>query len=144
MQARAFDYERAGPRDRGVGHHHPRYGRLDARLLQRLLRHVEAADGCILIEITQDIGQLQGASEMVREQPARLAFHAEHAHRKPSDRARDTVAIEVERGEGWPWDVVTRAHPRAAEAGEEPLAREINLPPGLRKARSFRADLALV
>ena len=70
---------------------------VDAGVEQRLARQIEPADRGILVEIAQDVGELQRAPEMMREQLAVLALHAEDPHRQPPDRARHAIAIEVER-----------------------------------------------
>ena len=51
----------------------------------------------VLVDVAQDVGELQRAAEMMRERDAVLLVHAEHADRQPPDRARDAIAIKIER-----------------------------------------------
>ena len=89
---------RAGFGDGRTRHDLGRVGRGDAGRLQRLARQIEAPERGVFVEVAQNVGELQRAAEMMRERNARVRRHAEHAHRKASDRASDPVAIEVERG----------------------------------------------
>ncbi len=78
---------------------------------------------------------------MMREQLAGVALETEHAHRQAADRARDAVAIEVERREIRRADVVERVHLHAVDDGEEILAREIEVAHRLVRGPRPGADL---
>ena len=95
-----------------------------AAALKRLARQVEAPDRRVLVEIAQDVGELQRAPEVMGERNARRGVHPEHAHAQPADRARDAVAVEVERGEiGCP-DIGEDVHLHAVDDGEKVLAAQ--------------------
>ena len=72
MLARAPDHDIAGRADARIeGHGLP--GRSDSMpaRLQRLARQIEPPDGGVLVDVAQDIGELQGAAEMMRERARR-------------------------------------------------------------------------
>ena len=87
----------------------------------------------VLVEVAQNVGELQRAAEMMRERHAVVALHAEHAHRQPPDRARDAVAVEIERGPVRRADVGDDVHLHAVDHGEEILALEIEVAHRLRE-----------
>src|SRR5262249_60609941 len=97
-------------------------------------RQVEAPDRGILVEIAQDVGELQRAPQMMGKQPAVFAAHAEYANRQAPDRARDAVAVEIERGEAWRPDILARIHLHAVGDGEEILLRQTEVADRLREA----------
>ena len=70
----------------------------NARLLREiLLRQINAAAiAPVFADVAQDIGQLQRATEMVRELDAVVLGQAEHPHRQTPDGARDAIAIKIE------------------------------------------------
>ena len=108
MFARLFGHGRAGARQRRIGQDRGRVGGADSGLAQGFAGKIETADSGVLVEVAQDIGQLQGAAEMMRERHAGIARNAENAHRQAADGAGDPVAIKVEhatiaaRGSGSP------------------------------------------
>ena len=61
----------AGLVEAGSGQHGRRLVAGDAGLRQRLARQIEPADGGVLVEVAQDVGELQRAAEMMREPPCR-------------------------------------------------------------------------
>ena len=76
----------------------------DAGAEQSFLRQIEPADLGILVYVTQNVGELQRASEMMRERYAVLARHAETRTRSavqprsPRDRSRDRARRHSARG----------------------------------------------
>jgi len=79
----------------------------------------------IFIDIAQDIGQLQRASQMMGEQDAVVPRQAEHPHRQASDRAGDAVAIQIQHCQIRRPDVLRHVHLHAIDDGQEILALEI-------------------
>src|SRR5258707_9706316 len=73
-------------------------GGFDAGVDQGLLRQIKASDLRILVKVTQNIGELQRAPQMMGKLPARLCLKAEDFHRQPTDRARHPITIQVEGG----------------------------------------------
>ncbi len=88
---------------------------------------IEPADPGILVEIAQDIGELQCASEMMRQRSPVVFLHAEHAHGQAADRARHPVAVEIERPEARRADVAEGVHLHAVDQREEVLLGEPEL-----------------
>ena len=95
---------------------------------QAFARQIEPADAGVFVDVAQDIGQLQRASEMMREQDAVVLRQAEHPHRQPSDRAGDAVAIQIERRKVRRPDILRHIHLHAVDDGQEILALEIESP----------------
>ena len=87
--------------------------------VQQFARQVEAADGGVLVEVAQDVGQLQRAAEMMRELDAGLLLHAEDPHRQAADGASHAVAVEVERREIGRTDIGLDIHLHAVDHGQE-------------------------
>ena len=85
-------------------------------------RQIEPAEAGVLVDVAQDVGQLQRAAEMMREQDAVVLGQAEHPHRQPPDGAGDAVAIEIERCQVGRADVLRHVHLHAVDDGEEILA----------------------
>ena len=79
----------------------------------------------VFVDVAQDVGQLQRAAEMMREQDAVVLRQAEHPHRQPSDRARDAVAIQIERREIRRPDILRHVHLHAVDDGQKILALQI-------------------
>ncbi len=134
MPARALDDARADLAERRARQHRRRIGRRDAGLAQRLRRQIEPSDRRILIEVAQDIGELQRPPQMMRERDAVLLLHAEDADREPPDRARDPIAIGVERRVVGRADVGDHVHFHAVDDGMEILAPEPEIPAPARRA----------
>ena len=88
-------------------------------------RQIEPADRRILVEVAQDVGELQRAAEMMRERDAFLRRHAENPHAEAPDRARDAVAIKIERREIGRPDVGVDIHLHAVDDVEEIGALQI-------------------
>ncbi len=93
--------------------------------MQCFLRQIEPADGGILVEVAQDVGELQRAAEVMRQRQPVIPLHAEHTDAQPADRARDPVAIEVERREVRRADGSRDVHLHAVDHGEKVLALQI-------------------
>ena len=125
--ARRRDYRRAGD-------HLGRIGAFDAGGLQRVPRQIKPAHRGVLVEVAQNIGELQRAAEMMRERKARIALHAEHAHRQPPDRAGDAVAIKIERRPVRRADVRNHVHFHAVDDGDEVVALQVESAHRARKA----------
>ena len=70
MRPRPLDQRRADFRQRRIGDHLVRIGRGDAGMQQAFARQIEPADAGVFVDVAQDIGQLQRAAEMMREQDA--------------------------------------------------------------------------
>ncbi len=96
----------------------------DAGMQQAFARQIQPAEAGVLVDVAQDVGQLQRAAEMMREQDAVVLRQAEHPHRQPSDRAGDAVAIQIERRQIRRADVLRHVHLHAVDDGEEILALE--------------------
>ena len=73
----------------------------------------------IFVDIAQDIGQLQRAAEMMREQDAVVLGETEHPHRQPPDRARHAVAVQIERCKVRRPDILRHIHFHAIDDGQE-------------------------
>jgi hypothetical protein len=82
-----FGQVRAGECGRRLGRH--------AVQRQPFARQIEPAAPGILAQIAQDVGELQGAAEMVRHLVGGLGGVAERADGEPPDGAGHAVAIEV-------------------------------------------------
>src|SRR5262245_42759800 len=143
MLARTLGYavaHGAEPRAAQGGH---RIAGADAGLGEPFARQIEAANVGILVEIAQDIGELQRASEMMGELDTVLAVETEHSYRQSSDSACHPVAIEVECGKSGRADVLDRVHLHAVDDRQRsPLGQtEVAHRPG--EAGDERADFAL-
>ncbi len=68
--------------------------------LQDFARQIEPPAPGILGQVAQDVGELQGAAERMRDTVGGGRIIAEDAHREPPDRARHAVAIKVEHCRG--------------------------------------------
>ena len=87
--------------------------------VEDLARQIEPAALCILVEIAQDVGELQGAAERMGDPVRRRAGIAEDMHREAADGAGDPVAIKVERREIGRADILLRVHLHAVDDVEE-------------------------
>ena len=74
-------------------------GVANAMRLEEFARQIEPAAVGVLGDVAQDIGELQGAAEQIRDAVGRGAGIAEDADREMPDGARDPGAVEIERGE---------------------------------------------
>ena len=124
MRPRPRHQRRADLRQRRVRDHFLRIVAGDPGVQQPFERQIEPADAGVFIDIAQDVGQLQRAPQMMREQDAVVLRQAEHPHRQPADRARDAVAIEVERRKVRRPYVGGHVHFHAVDDGEKILALE--------------------
>ena len=73
----------------------------------------------ILVEIAQDIGELQGATQMMGQPAAGLRLKSEDANRQPADRARHAVAVNIELLPHRRADVGDHVHFHAVDDGEK-------------------------
>ena len=108
----------------------------DAGLAQLLLRQIEPADPGVLVDVAQNVGELQRAAEMMRERNAVLLAHAEHPDRQPPDRARDAVAVKVERRPVRRADILGGIHRpcRRSRRGNPPCGARNRAPPAPARA----------
>ena len=97
----------------------------DSGVQQAFARQIEPADAGVFVDVAQDIGQLQRAAEMMREQDAVVLGETEHPHRQPTDRAGDAVAIQIERRQIRRPDILRHVHLHAIDDGQEILALEV-------------------
>ena len=109
-------------------HHGGRIGAQDAGLLQRLARQIEPPDRRILVDVAQDVGELQRAAEMMGEAMPAFSSMPNTRTRQPPDRARDAVAIGIERRPVRRADVRTHVHLHAVDHGLEILAPQARIP----------------
>ena len=65
---------------------------------------------------------------MMREQDAVVLRQTEHPHRQSPDRARDAIAIEIERGKIRRADILRHVHFHAVDDGQKILALRSNCP----------------
>ena len=78
MMARRLDHLLAGAIERRAREHGGRVIAGNARLLERFARKIQPSDSGILVEVTQDIGELQRSPEMVGKFASRLWREAEN------------------------------------------------------------------
>src|SRR6478735_515273 len=83
-----------------------------------------AAEPGIFVDVTQDIGQLQRAAEMVGEQDAVFLGQTEHPDRQTTDGAGDAVAIKIERRKIRRTNVLWHVHLHTVDDSEKILALE--------------------
>ena len=122
MLARALDDARTDPPERRARQHRRRIARRDTGIAQRLGRQIEASEGRVFVEVAQDVGELQRPSQVVRERNAVLFLHSEHPDRQPPDRARDPVAVEIERRLVGRADIPEHVHLHSVDDGMKILA----------------------
>jgi hypothetical protein len=127
MPARAFDDPGAGFAERRVRQHRRRIARRDAGFAQRLGGQIKAPERRVLVEVAQDVGELQRAPQMVRQRDAVALFHPEYAHRQAPDRARDPVAIKLERRLVGRADIADHVHLHPVDDGMEILAPQAEI-----------------
>src|SRR5262249_54682409 len=90
-------------------------------LIEKLLGQIEAPPPSIFINVAYDIRQLKRTSQMMSKTNARLFLHLEDSHRKPSDRTRDAITIEVELGNCRCANVFDHIHLHPVDHREEVL-----------------------
>ena len=90
-------------------------------LEQKFARQVKPTDGGVLVQVAQDIGELQGAAQMMGELETRSLFHTEDLDGKPADSAGHAVAIKIEGGEIGGDDVGGDIHIHSVDDGQEIL-----------------------
>ena len=139
-----IDNEGASLADRRMRQNLARIGRGDAVGSQCFARQIKTAEGGILVEVAQNVGELERQPQMVRELKPRVMRHAEHAHRETSDRTRDAVAVKVERRAVGGTDVGDHVHLHAVDDGEEVLALQIESAHGSRQTGERRRCRAAI
>src|SRR4051812_11873312 len=102
-----------------------RFDLRDARLEERLARQIEASHSGVLIEVAEDIGELQGAPEMMGKRKPRIPLHPEDMNAESPNRAGDAVAVEVEGGEIGSADGRHDVHFHPIDDGQKIPAAEI-------------------
>ena len=116
------DHWSAGQAQRRIGENLLWRRRADARRAEIFAGQVEPAEGRVLVEIAQNIGELESAAKMMREALSFRLRHPEGPRRKAPDRARHAIAIKIERGQvGCPY-IALDIHLHAIEHGVEILA----------------------
>src|SRR5580692_7725026 len=116
------DDRSTGPVQRRIGENLSRLRLADARRAEIFAWQVEPAEGPVLVEIAQNVGELERAAKMMREASAFRLRHPESPRRKASDRARHAIAIKIERGEiGCPY-IGIDIHLHAIDHGPKILA----------------------
>src|SRR3984893_13367190 len=88
-----------GPAQRRIGENLSRLRLADARRAEIFAWQVEPAEGCVLVEIAQNVGELQRAAKMMREALTFPLRQSVSPSGKASDRARHAIAIKIERGQ---------------------------------------------
>ena len=149
MQLCPLAKRRAYFRQRPLGDHLLRIVAGDPGKQQALARQIETPEAGVFVDVAQDVGQLQRAAEMMRQQNAVLLGETEHPHRQPPDRAGDAVAIEIERCHVGRADILRHVHLHAVDDGEKILAleaeplhrRHVILQPRRRTALVQRVDI---
>src|SRR4029450_4225168 len=117
--------------------HRGRLGAADAGRPQSLRRQIETSERRILVEVAQNIGELQRPPQMVGKRNSILLSHSEDADRQTTDRARDSIAIKVERClVGRPY-VLDHVHFHSIDDGVEILAPKSEL--AYRRKKAVRA-----
>ena len=111
---------------------------------QSFPRQIEASQRSVLVEVAQNVGKLERAAEVMSERETGFLLHAEHAHRKTTDRAGDAVAIEIERGPVRCADVGDHIHLHAIDDGDEILALQVECADRLRQAAELRRRCAAI
>ncbi len=107
--------------DAGAGGNRLGVQRGDAGFLQIFARQIETADGGVFIDVAQDVGQLQGAAQMMRQIEARPLVHAEDLDGKTPHGAGDPVAVKIEGGEIGRDNIFRHVHVHPVQDGEEIL-----------------------
>jgi len=111
-----------GPAQRRIGENLSRLRLADARRAEIFAWQIEPAEGCVLVEIAQNVGELERAAKMMREALTFPLRHSESPRGKASDRARHAIAIKIERGQiGRPY-IGHEIHLHAIDYGTKILA----------------------
>src|SRR3984893_14739681 len=119
--ARAMTGAQARP-SAGLARNLSRLRLADARRAEIFAWQVEPAEGCVLVEIAQNVGELERAAKMMREALTFPLRHSESPRGKASDRARHAIAIKIERGQiGRPY-IGIDIHLHAIDHGTKILA----------------------
>src|SRR6266404_9592734 len=92
-----------------------------------MCREIETSKRRVLVEIAQYIGELQCPSQMMGKRNPLLLLHSEDAHRQSADRARDPIAVGVERGVVRRSDVLDHVHFHSIDDGMEVLAAQAEI-----------------
>ena len=103
----------------GIGQDPARLRRSDAMGLEQLTRQIEPADGGILHQIPEDVGQLERGAEFDREFLGPAAGAAERPNRQQPHRARHPPAVKLEVRHGGSDDSNTDIHFHAVDNGME-------------------------
>ena len=123
LRARSTTREQTFPSD-GLARRSPDRSPVMPASRKASRRQIKPSDRRILIQVAQDVGQLQRTSQMVRERNAVPFIHSENADRQATDRARDPIAIEIERCVVGRADIGDDIHLHAIDDGVEILAPE--------------------
>ncbi len=99
----------------------------DAPALQQLKRQVQPVALSILVHVTQDVGDLQGAALGVGQNAALLGGFAEDVDAQAPDGAGHPVAIDIEGGARRCLDRAAQIHLHAIDHGDEVGLLQIKL-----------------
>src|SRR5262249_28045303 len=91
----------------------------NSRTLQKFAWQIEATQTRVFVEIPKNVGELQGASKMMRERETGLLLHTEYLDGKPANGTRHAVAIQVKRLEIGRDHGAARIHLHAVDNGEK-------------------------
>ena len=108
-----------------------------------LARQVEPSDQSVLVEIAQNIGELQGAAQMMRKTNAFRLGHPKSAGGQAADRARHPVAIKIERRKIGRPDIGLDIHLHSIDHGAKILLPEAEGLNGLAKTAQQRIGRTL-
>jgi len=115
----------------------------DRERLEDLARQIEPAARCVLREIAQNVGELEGAAERAGDAIGGGHVGAEDAHREPPDGARHAVAIKVELRQARRADIGHGVHLHAVDDREEILAPQAVSARTIGEAREQRGSMAV-
>jgi hypothetical protein len=124
MRAGAVDDRVACPLDAWLSEYGGGVGAGNAGLPQRFSRKVEAPEFRIFVEVAQDVGQLQGASQLICKRAAQVLRQAKHFDRKAPYSACYAVAVKLERGVIRRPDVGDNVHFHAVNHGQKVFASQ--------------------
>ena len=142
MLARLRDERGARLREPRMRHHGTRLGVVDAGRGERLARKIDTADRSVLVEVTQDVGQLQRSPQVVRQRPPLRRRHFKNPHRKATDRTGDAVTVQVQRGPVRSPDIAFGIHQHAVDDSVEVLLLQTVAPDNRLQGAQTLMDVA--
>src|SRR5512137_1370235 len=97
-------------------------GRPNTMFIEEFAWQIEAAALCVLLEIAQDVGELEGAAFGEGQLARGVTRIAERAHRQEAYGTGDPRAIELELRQGWRAEILDRIHFHAVNDREKIFA----------------------